>query len=1057
MRKYLSLLIAVLFSSTMMALEANVTIHASSGDYYAKTNGWVTGSNSGPAYDQVVLDGNITANRIGTGNNGKYYQDWRFYTNGSEDGSFSIDAASGYELESVTLEFSVSNSGALYSGEKQVTSKNPFEVSGNKAVFQCKNTNTATNGQVRLTKIAVVYRESGGEEPPVVSNMKTIYCKMEHAWWKADGAAVAAFAWKDEGEANANFPGVRMTPVKDAEDLWQIDLDLAKYEKVIFARVNGSGDIANWGAQTEDLIIPTDEKDLFTITNKEATWIGDGKVCVGEWSKYEAGGETPPEPPVVETKDLQLAPGVWTADNAVLAAWAWQEGAEGAWSVFEGEGDTLLAKINALADSVIFVRFKGGVEPDWKAEIWNRTENQKIEKCALFFVNDWDKYSWCEKEGGETPPEPPVVETKDLQLAPGVWTTDNAVLAAWAWQTGAEGAWSVFEGEGDVLKAEINALADSVIFVRFKNGVKPDWSAEIWNRTENQKIEDCALFFVNDWDNYSWCEKGGGEEPPVNPNAIILKFNGTGNDGKDSSSAFDATVEAIFDKASQAHVSEVTEATRIYAGRPIDGDNSSVKFGTTSAQGVLTFKLAEPIDAESIVVNATQYGNNESKISVNGTEFTLNAGNKKPQDCVLKPKAAVSEITIAQSSSERLYLRYIQINPKSGDTPPEPPVGEKKELRFAPGVWTIDNAVLAAWVWGKEAAGEWAVFAGEGDTLLAEINALADSVIFVRFKDGLEPNWNAEIWNRTEDMKIEDCALFFVNDWNKYSWCEKDGGETPPEPPVGDMIEVRLVPGVWNVDGAKFACLTLNSVIEGEIDLAKLLASAVISDWFEGGDTVVGKIPADTKLIAFGRFNPSTPSLDIMTIMGKDEHDNPYLWNRSDILLLDPSLIYTITDWGGDYSPGYWGEKPIEPEVLEDGFYLIGQNGWDINALSKDLKFILNRSEPEYMLEVTLVEGQPLKVVKVENGAIVKWYPDGMGNEYVVDADHAGEMIIYFKENQQGGDWSQFGGFMFIAPKSGTGVDNTTVETKAQKMLRNGQVLIIRGEHIYTPMGQMVK
>ena len=139
MRKIFSFLTAILFAGSMMATDVAVTIHASSGDYYAKTQGWVSGSNSGPAYDQVVLDAVITANRIGTGNNGKYYSDWRFYTNGSDAGSFSIDAAEGYELQSVTFTYTVSNSGALYMGETQLTSKTPVEVSGQKAVFQCKN------------------------------------------------------------------------------------------------------------------------------------------------------------------------------------------------------------------------------------------------------------------------------------------------------------------------------------------------------------------------------------------------------------------------------------------------------------------------------------------------------------------------------------------------------------------------------------------------------------------------------------------------------------------------------------------------------------------------------------------------------------------------------------------------------------------------------------------------------------------------------------------------------------------------------------------------------
>ena len=183
MKKFLSFFAAILFAGSMMATDVEVIIHASSGDFYAKTHEWVSGSNSGPAYDQVVLDEVITANRIGTTNNGKYYSDWRFYTNGSDNGSFSIDAAEGYELQSATFTYTVSNSGALYFGEAKLTSNTAVELSGSQAIFQCKNTNTSTNGQVRLTKIAVTYAAAQGGGEPVEPQIKTLYCKVAQDWW----------------------------------------------------------------------------------------------------------------------------------------------------------------------------------------------------------------------------------------------------------------------------------------------------------------------------------------------------------------------------------------------------------------------------------------------------------------------------------------------------------------------------------------------------------------------------------------------------------------------------------------------------------------------------------------------------------------------------------------------------------------------------------------------------------------------------------------------------------------------------------------------------------
>ena len=111
---------------------------------------------------------------------------------------------------------------------------------------------------------------------------KTIYCKMAQSWWKADGAAVGAYYWGTGGNANS-WPGTRMTAVAGETDLWSIDIDTDKHQNIIFTRVNGSGTIADWGTKTGDLTIPTDNKNLFTITNTSASW---GGGCVGNWSVY---------------------------------------------------------------------------------------------------------------------------------------------------------------------------------------------------------------------------------------------------------------------------------------------------------------------------------------------------------------------------------------------------------------------------------------------------------------------------------------------------------------------------------------------------------------------------------------------------------------------------------------------------------------------------------------------------------------------------------------------------------------------------------------------------
>lgn len=123
-----------------------------------------------------------------------------------------------------------------------------------------------------------------------------VYCKMEQGWWKADGAAVGIHYWGGEGATN--WPGVRMTPVEGVADTWYYDLDTTQCRNVIFTRVNGSGDVSDWGAKTKDLVVPADGKNLFTITNSEAAWGDPG--CDGAWSVYGVEPGPGPEPEVTQ-------------------------------------------------------------------------------------------------------------------------------------------------------------------------------------------------------------------------------------------------------------------------------------------------------------------------------------------------------------------------------------------------------------------------------------------------------------------------------------------------------------------------------------------------------------------------------------------------------------------------------------------------------------------------------------------------------------------------------------------------------------------------------------
>ena len=136
---------------------SNVTVTVSVADY-ANNNDWVNGTR----YPSIALDEVATAYARAsteTGNTGKYYtsgNEWRFYQ--TESAYIEISLLTGYELESITLTYSVTNTGALFNGETQLSSGAAISASGTSASYTVGNTGEAQNGQVKFTSISVTYR-----------------------------------------------------------------------------------------------------------------------------------------------------------------------------------------------------------------------------------------------------------------------------------------------------------------------------------------------------------------------------------------------------------------------------------------------------------------------------------------------------------------------------------------------------------------------------------------------------------------------------------------------------------------------------------------------------------------------------------------------------------------------------------------------------------------------------------------------------------------------------------------------------------------------------------
>lgn len=131
------------------ATMASVTIAT-----YADNENW----SNGTQYLSIDVDENITVTVSGGTNTGKYYtsgEQWRTYQN--ESPSIVVTAADGKKIVSVKITYAIKNTGVMTLNGENISSGTVVEVNESSVTFNVGNTGTATNGQMNITAIEVVY------------------------------------------------------------------------------------------------------------------------------------------------------------------------------------------------------------------------------------------------------------------------------------------------------------------------------------------------------------------------------------------------------------------------------------------------------------------------------------------------------------------------------------------------------------------------------------------------------------------------------------------------------------------------------------------------------------------------------------------------------------------------------------------------------------------------------------------------------------------------------------------------------------------------------------
>ena len=664
----------------------------------------------------------------------------------------------------------------------------------------------------------------------------------------------------------------------------------------------------------------------------------------------------------------------------------------------------------------------------------------------------------------------------DLQLVPGKWAEGNAKMAAWTWsKTDPEyvDQWTAFfapKAEGnDTLTVKLDAAVDSIIFVRFRNdATEPKWDGGegyIWDRLANDSVvKESMVYTITGWDEGTWDVY------------VPAKYYITGD------SALVGSKELEWNEKAIKAVEDATELN-LKAG---DYKLKVVASGNWLGFDKLTAPVAKGLKTDN-------YGNinftlkEDGKVTVTfavveeDTTFTL-AGNFYTEP--------MTKITLVPGVWNEANAKFAAVTWKVGETMEQ------------------NGVVSEAWFVGT-------------DTVVGEIPVAADSIAFARFSnEAVVPSMNMDvIWNHTDNLLIDkETMIYTISGWQVEGkdYCPGYWG-APYVPTLTNGF--YLVGNKYDWTPAAERLFLANTETEGEYYLENIALAVddsikvvyvendAIKDWYPGeggGNYVVDADHAGVKTIY---FNPKYQEAwgNNIWIAPNPKYYAKYApnWNwtlltEKDGLWMTDTIVYAgiglnINDKASDENNMFYsntskeeGVRPIagvefaeldtvyftfnpadsvvavvmvgkyvEPEQkLADGYYLIGLGGWNVEDLDASVQFAVNPDDTEeYMLaDITLQLGDEFKAVYVENDAIKTWYPEEGGN-YVVTSATAGKKTVYFRPKYH----EEWNGHFYIAPNDTTAIDDVYDNVKAVKVMRDGQILIIKGNKIYNVLGEMIQ
>ena len=185
----------------------------------------------------------------------------------------------------------------------------------------------------------------------------------------------------------------------------------------------------------------------------------------------------------------------------------------------------------------------------------------------------------------------------------------------------------------------------------------------------------------------------------------------------------------------------------------------------------------------------------------------------------------------------------------------------------------------------------------------------------------------------------------------------------------------------------------------------------------------------------------SGPSWDYVekTVAGGDVADRVYSAND------------VVEAWAAVYDPT---STPIDPAQIT--YVLMGVKGDWANGIAM-IKNESAESEEYMLIGQTIAEGDSVKVVRLENGEAKHWcgnVKEGVTVTITPD-DKNGNIILapgsydFYYDVAADAIW--------IAVSTHSAIDNVAVENRAVKIIRNGQMFILRDGMMYNIVGQIAE